>query len=83
MKNAELHLRTGLATRLHDTLSGLNEKHARKLQKHALRRVRKLARRVDRSFAKQTRATEKIQLAATESSVKELVYKLHQHLSRG
>ena len=82
MKNAELKLRADLTTRLHDTLLGLNEKHARKLQKHAGRVVKKLAKRFARLFAHEARATEKKHLRATKSSVKKLVYKLHQHLGQ-
>ena len=82
MKNAEFQLRADLTDRLQNTLSGLNEKHARKLQKHVGRAVKKLAKTFSRSFAKEVRATEKKHLHATRTSVKELVGKLHQLLSR-
>ena len=55
MKNSEHQLQLALADCLHPNLSGLNEKHAKKLQKTISKAVDKLARQFTKLQAKEHR----------------------------
>jgi len=56
MKKSESHLRTVLVESLQANLSGLNEHHAKKLQKTVARAAKKIARKFAKLMAKQTKA---------------------------
>lgn len=59
MKNAEQHLRTALTESLQLNLSGLNQKHTKKLQKTVARTVKQLARKFAKLTAKELKHTKK------------------------
>ena len=59
MKNAERQLRTALTESLQNNLSGLNKKHAKKLQKTVARAVKQLARKFAKLTAKELKDNHK------------------------
>lgn len=59
MKNAERQLQTALTESLQLNLSGLNEKHTKKLQKTVARAVKQLARKFAKLTAKELKGHKK------------------------
>ena len=59
MKNAEKQLRIALAESLQLNLSGLNERHTKKLQKAVARTAKQLARKFARLTAKELKGHKK------------------------
>jgi hypothetical protein len=59
MKNATKQLRTALAESLQLNLSGLNEKHTKKLQKTVARAAKQLARKFAKFTAKELKSHKK------------------------
>ena len=59
MKNAEHQLRAALTESVQPNLTGLNEKHTKKLQKTVTRAVKQLARKYLKLAAKESKGNQK------------------------